>query len=488
MTTSLPASQDGVDYQARCAELEVTVARMTRINEALMDRIERNTDMQGNAFSLFQAANALEAKVRERTQALKNAMQQLEQTNTELVKSNEAAQAANHAKSEFLATMSHEVRTPMNGVLGMTEILLSTTLDNSQRKAAETIHRSAVSLLNILNDILDFSKIEAGRLTLEETPFNLAEETRQSLEALRTQALSKKLTLIVECPDDLPSAVLGDPGRYSQIIINLVGNAIKFTTQGSVTVRLMLVDSDPEHFSYRCEVQDTGMGIKPDVVAKLFNAFTQADSSTTRQFGGTGLGLAIVRRLSELLGGTCGVTSELGTGSCFWFTFRLKQDSARSAPGAVRSSVATQSLPTLVQTHVLIVEDNPLNQEVVMAMLENLKCNCTILDNGAEALKALTAPHEFDLVLMDCQMPVMDGYQATHLYREFEAANGTPRLPIVALTANAMKGDRDRCFAAGMDDFLSKPFRIADLKTVVSKWSSRRSQSASHNTLQEAAR
>src|SRR4051812_23501198 len=183
MTSSLNDSQQVIDYQARCVELEATVARMTRINEALMDRIERNTDMQGNAFSLFQAANVLEAKVRERTQALKSAMKQLEVTNMELIKSNEAAQAANHAKSEFLATMSHEVRTPMNGVLGMTEILLSTSLDNSQRKAAETIHRSALSLLNILNDILDFSKIEAGRLTLEEVSFNLAVETRQSLEA-----------------------------------------------------------------------------------------------------------------------------------------------------------------------------------------------------------------------------------------------------------------------------------------------------------------
>jgi signal transduction histidine kinase/FixJ family two-component response regulator len=483
--TNLP---DSGDYQARNAELEATVARMTRINEALMDRIERNMDMQGNSFSLFQAANALEAKVRERTQALKNAMHQLEHTNAELVKSNEAAQAASRAKSEFLATMSHEVRTPMNGVLGMTEILLSTNLDHSQRKAAETIHRSANSLLNILNDILDFSKIEAGHLALEEAAFDLLYETQQSLEALRAQAQSKQLKLIIDSPDDLPTAVLGDSGRYSQILINLVGNAIKFTAHGSVTVRLRLEDSDPEYFSYRCEVLDTGIGIKPEVIAKLFNAFTQADSSTTRQFGGTGLGLAIVRRLCELMGGTCGVISEPGKGSCFWFSFRCKQDHNSSMNCDATNTIATQLLRALSNTHVLIVEDNPLNQEVAVAMLENLRCNCLIVDNGAKALAALTADHDFDMVLMDCQMPVMDGYQATRLYREHESASGNSRLPIIALTANAMQGDRDRCIEAGMDDFLSKPFRITELRDVLIRWSPRFAKNATQNSVKEATR
>jgi len=465
--------QDNVDYQTRCAELEATVARMTRINEALMDRVERSMDMQGNSFSLFQAANALEAKVRERTMALKDAMHQLEQTNAELMKSNDAAQAANRAKSEFLATMSHEVRTPMNGVLGMTEILLNTSLDLMQRKAAETIHRSAVSLLQILNDILDFSKIEAGRLTLEETAFNLGQETQQSLAPFYAQAATRQLTLTVDCPDQLPVSVIGDPGRYAQVLINLVGNAIKFTKQGSVTVRLRLESSDAACHVFRCEVQDTGIGIRPEVIAKLFSAFTQADSSTTRQFGGTGLGLAIVRRLCELMGGTCGVTSEYGKGSCFWFTMRLQRD-LDLEPNDNNTDVIAPSSSAASLTHVLVVEDNPLNQEVAMAMLETMDCLCTVMENGAAALDALKKPNNFDIVLMDCQMPVMDGYQATALFRKHESMQHVAKhLPVIALTANAMHSDRERCLQAGMDDFLSKPFRMKDLREIITKWNSR---------------
>ncbi len=468
MSKSEPIAIELIDYQAQCAKLEATVARMTRINEALMDRIERNMDMQGNSFSLFQAANALEAKVRERTSALKDAMHQLERTNMELVKSNEAAQAASRAKSEFLATMSHEVRTPMNGVLGMTEILLGTSLDGKQRKAAETIHRSAVSLLHVLNDILDFSKIEAGHLSLEETAFNLRKETHQSLVALQTQAANKKLELIIDYPDLMPTAVIGDPGRYSQILINLVGNAIKFTRRGSVTVRMRLEHAEAAHYHYRCEIQDTGIGIKPDVMSKLFNSFTQADSSTTRQFGGTGLGLAIVRRLCEMMGGTCGVNSEYGYGACFWFTLKLKHNTDFTNDTTINVAISPTAERSL--THVLIVEDNPLNQEVAMAMLENMKCDCVVMDNGHKALQLLKQSHHFDVVLMDCQMPTMDGYEATSLFREYEAAQGNKHLPIIALTANAMQGDRERCLQAGMDDFLSKPFRITELHEKLTKW------------------
>lgn len=471
---AIPAAAPEMDYQARCAELEATVARMTRINEALMDRIERNMDMQGNSFSLFQAANALESKVRERTKALKDAMGQLERTNEELVKSNEAAQAASRAKSEFLATMSHEVRTPMNGVLGMTEILLNTTLDASQRKAAETIHRSAVSLLQILNDILDFSKIEAGHLHLEEVSFDLCKETHDSLETLRAQAVSKNLPLIIDAPQFGSIQVVGDPGRYNQILVNLVGNAIKFTKQGSVKVQLTIEDRNDNYLSVRCEVHDTGIGIKREVMNKLFNSFTQADSSTTRRFGGTGLGLAIVRRLCELMGGTCGAISEEGKGSCFWFTLKMRctSDSVVESRIATTANEAPAAKPALV--HVLIVEDNPLNQEVATAMLETLNCSCTVVENGAKALEALKQPHNFDLVFMDCQMPVMDGYESTRLYREYEAsAQLNTRLPLVALTANAMQGDRELCLKAGMDDFLSKPFRMTELRSKLAQWSPR---------------
>jgi signal transduction histidine kinase/CheY-like chemotaxis protein len=473
MSTPAKASVE-MDYQGRCAELEATVARMTRINEALMDRIERNMDMQGNSFSLFQAANALESKVRERTKALKDAMRQLEVTNEELVKSNEAAQAASRAKSEFLATMSHEVRTPMNGVLGMTEILLSTTLDGSQRKAAETIHRSAVSLLQILNDILDFSKIEAGHLRLDEVPFDLCKETHDSLETLRTQAVSKNLPLIIDAPPFGTVKVIGDPGRYNQILVNLVGNAIKFTRQGSINVKLMIESFTANEFSLRCEVRDTGIGIKPEVMGKLFNAFTQADSSTTRRFGGTGLGLAIVRRLCELMGGTCGATSDEGKGSCFWFTLKMKCDVGNTVDTRVTPVPSTDAVPNSALIHVLIVEDNPLNQEVALAMLETLSCKCSVVENGAKALEMLKQPHAFDVVLMDCQMPVMDGYESTRLYRDYEAAlHRSSRLPVVALTANAMQGDRELCLNSGMDDFLSKPFRMAELRSTLAKWSPR---------------
>jgi signal transduction histidine kinase/CheY-like chemotaxis protein len=457
----------------RCAELEEANATLTAVNEKLMDRVERDMDMQGNSFSLFQTAISLESTVKQRTAALTQAMHDLEKRNRDLKASNEAAEAASRAKSAFLATMSHELRTPMNGVIGMTELLLNGGIAPAQRRSVDIIRRSALSLLKILNDILDFSKIEAGQLETESLPFDLRRTAEQALSVLRPQVEAKGLLLRLEWPTDLPTAVIGDPTRYAQIVTNLVGNAIKFTASGSVTLRARIAAEDGQTLQFHFEVEDTGIGMPPDALPRLFQSFTQSDNSITRRYGGTGLGLAIVRRLCELMGGDCGVRSELGRGSTFWFTLALKrdhQDRSTQATGVFqvlrpRRGGAGGS-PSL---NVLLVEDNLINQEVTLGMLELLGARADVADNGLRALEKLTAPHDYDLVLMDCQMPEMDGLEATRRTRAHEAPSGT-HVPIVALTANAMVGDREHCLGAGMDDFLSKPFQLRELAAAINRW------------------
>ena len=474
MSPSTPAATDPAAelerLRARCAALEDEVQQLTTVNESLMNRVERDMDMQGSSFSLFQTAISLESTVQQRTAALTETMRQLERSNRELIASNEAAEAASRAKSAFLATMSHELRTPMNGVVGMTELLLNGSLAQAQRRSVEVIRRSALSLLQILNDILDFSKIEAGQLETESVPFDLRRTADQAISVLLPQVQSKGLALHMDWPASLPTAVIGDPTRFAQIVTNLVGNAIKFTAEGHVTLRARVIDADGEALRLRFEVEDSGVGIAAESLPRLFQSFSQSDSSITRKFGGTGLGLAIVRRLCQLMGGDCGVHSELGRGSTFWFTLALRRDLQPQAAGA------TQMLPVLrprraggAVPHVLLVEDNPINQEVTLGMLELLGVRATVADNGLRALEFLSATHDFDAVLMDCQMPEMDGLEATRRARAHERASGS-HVPIIALTANAMVGDREQCLDAGMDDFLSKPFQLRDLSAALDRW------------------
>ncbi|MBI4990018.1 MAG: response regulator [Rhodocyclales bacterium] len=383
----------------------------------------------------------------------------------EIEQSREAAEAASRAKSQFLANMSHEIRTPMNGILGMAELLLDTPLSERQRRYLEALYRSGESLLDIINDILDFSKIEAGKLELAPSDFSLHAAVREAGEAFSERASRKGLTLACRIDGAVPDAVHGDAVRLRQILNNLIGNAIKFTEKGGVSVT---VAPGPQG-ALRFSVSDTGIGIAEEARALIFDAFAQADISHSRRYGGTGLGLSISKQLIELMGGRIGLESTPGQGSTFWFDVSLApaaQAVAGSGPAA-----APRALPRL-HGHVLLAEDNAVNEVVAGAMLESFGLRVSVAQNGRQALEALAA-QAFDVVLMDCQMPEMDGFEATRRIRQREREKGVPlpsRQPIVAVTANAIEGDRDRCLAAGMDDYLSKPFNKADLHALLSRW------------------
>jgi signal transduction histidine kinase/ActR/RegA family two-component response regulator len=423
-------------------EIEILLRRVERERQA---RKQAEQLLERKSLELFETNQRLQAQaakleitVLERTRALEDAAARM--------------QDALRTKGEFLAVVSHEIRTPMNGVLGMAQLLQMTDLTDEQKRYVETIQTSGETLLTIINDILDLSKLDAGSVHLDARPVDLRAVVKEVVDLLGTQAQKKNLYLDVEIGADVPAWIKGDATRLKQILTNLVGNALKFTHAGGVRIAMRTLQPGP---ALECQVQDTGIGIPPDKVDRLFEKFSQVDSSITRRYGGTGLGLVICKRLVEGMGGQIRAESKQRAGSTFTFVIPLTAGEAPSQ-AAPKGRAAQQA----TNLRILLVEDNAVNQMLALGMLQKLGLNADLATDGAEALERVRESN-YDLILMDMQMPRMDGLTATRAIRAMPELR-QPR--IVALTANAMESDRDACLAAGMDDFLSKPFKATELQ------------------------